>query len=73
MNWLNARFEQERREDEIRALQHEAKMQALLDDARRHGKTPRKNVRRAVGGKLVEWGERLQDGQSLPGPSLSES
>lgn len=69
MNWLNARFEQERREDEVRNLVHDAKVQALLAQSNPKGKAKNKKVRNAVGGKLVEWGERLQDTQPLPKPS----
>lgn len=65
MHWLNVRCDQERREDEIRALQREAEINALLRGAPQPDKKPSKNVRRAVGGKLVEWGERLQEQPSL--------
>jgi hypothetical protein len=72
MNWLNERYEQERREDEVRAMLHDAEIEALLADAKAQGKAKNKKVRKAVGSKLVEWGERLQDTQSLPKPSTSK-
>ena len=71
MNWLNAQFEQARREDEIRALERQAEIEAML--ARAYpSKTKNKNVRRALGTKLVELGERLQDAQPAPRPSTSK-
>ncbi len=71
MNWLNAQFEQARREDEVRVLAKEAEIEAML--ARAYpSKTKNKNVRRALGSKLVELGERLQETQPAPRPSTSK-
>ncbi len=70
MNWLNARYEQERHQDEIRALQYAAQVNELLAQTNKH-KGNSKRVRRAVGSKLVAWGERLQDTPSLK-PSTSK-
>ena len=71
MNWLNVQLEQARREDEVRALVQEAEIEAML--ARAYpSKTKNKNVRRALGTKLVELGERLQDAQPAPRTSISK-
>lgn len=64
MNWLSEQYQKERRADELRAIQRQSEINTLLP---RKGETAKpKKVRRAVGSKLVEWGERLQETQPLP-------
>ena len=63
---LSELYAEERRRDEIREAQQEANKNALLAKAAEN-KTPPTNlakpskVRKAVGGKLIEWGTRLQE------------
>jgi hypothetical protein len=59
MNWLSEQYENERRKDDLRAAEQEAKIKALLAESQPEAE-PRR-VRQAVGEKLVEWGKRLQD------------
>ena len=70
MNWLSEQYQNERRADDLRAARHEAEIEALLSDKKPKGKP--KQVRRALGSKLIELGERLQDTQSSPNPSTSK-
>lgn len=72
MHWLDEQYHKERREEEVRALQREAEIQALLAQKQPKASAKDKNVRRAVGGKLIQIGERLQDAQSAPRASTSE-
>lgn len=71
MNWLNVEFEKQRRQDELRALEQQAEIEALLAPTR-PPKASRKTVRKALGNKLVEWGEKLQDAPRAPRPSTSK-
>jgi len=62
MNWLDQQYQNERRADDLRDAEREAETEARLA----HGKpkktnTKAKSVRRIVGSKLIEFGERLQD------------
>jgi|GEM_PF-4410299 hypothetical protein len=63
MNWLSEQYEKSRREDDLRAAEQEAKMNALLADAQ--PKPEPKRARQAIGGKLIEWGKRLQETSAL--------
>ncbi|MCC7163754.1 MAG: hypothetical protein IT331_14765 [Anaerolineae bacterium] len=66
MNWLVEQYERERRADELREAQRVAKFRMLLaqdeDKNQNKNKPDDKKVRRALGSKLIEWGEQLQDG-----------
>jgi len=74
MDWISEECERQRRADELREAERENKVKALLaqSKAKDNGKDKKKGkdkgVRRALGGKLIEWGEQLQDGSS-PNPS----
>jgi hypothetical protein len=70
MNWLDEQYQNERRADDLRAAQRQAEIDALLPRKYRPAK-PRQ-VRRAVGNKLVEWGERLQETQQTRRTSTSK-
>ena len=59
MNWLNEQYANERYHDALREAVHDAESNALLEDAPARSETRR--LRQAVGGKLVEWGKRLQE------------
>lgn len=61
MNRLNELYAEQRRADEIREAQREADKIALLQSQSNKTNTPPRRVRQAVGGKLIEWGKRLQD------------
>lgn len=67
MNRLHELYAEQRRADELREAQREANKNALLELQSNKTKTPPRrlavpnNVRQAVGGKLIEWGKRLQD------------
>ncbi len=67
MDLLDIQYQAERRADELRAAEQEARIQAALEQIAPKPK-PRR-VRRAVGEKLVELGKRLQDAAELPEPS----
>lgn len=60
MSWLDEQYQRERREDDLRAARRDAEIEHLLENKK--GKEKPKKVRNALGNKLVEWGERLQDG-----------
>ena len=62
MDWLHMKYEEERHADEIRAAQHENEVNALL--AAQSNPAPSRRVRQTVGGKLIEWGKRLQENQN---------
>lgn len=74
MDWISEEVERQRRADQVREAEREAKIKALLeqDKGKNNGKGKQKakdkNMRRALGSKLIEWGEQLQDGGS-PNPS----
>jgi hypothetical protein len=59
---LSELYAEQRRADELREAQREANKNALLAKATEtETKTPPRRVRKAVGGKLIEWGTRLQE------------
>lgn len=70
MSWLDEQYHRERREDDLRAARRDAEIEALLETKK--GKEKPKKVRNALGSKLVEWGERLQDNKPAPKPSTSK-
>ncbi len=70
MNWLDEQYQRERYADDLRAMQHEADVDALL--GKHKGKGKPKKVRSALGSKLVAWGERLQDTSPNAKPSTSK-
>lgn len=72
MDWIDEQYQNERRADELRAAQHDAEVQALLAQALPKNNAPTKNVRRALGSKLIALGERLQDVQPSPKPSTAK-
>ncbi len=59
MNWLHSQFTSEQYRDDLRAAEQEAKVQALLAEAQTAQEAH--SLRNALGEKLVELGERLQD------------
>lgn len=77
MNWVDEQYERERRADDVREAQRAARVKALVeggkrkDDGKNQGKGKDKKIRRALGSKLVEWGEQLQDG-GAPNPSTAK-
>lgn len=77
MNWVDEQYERERRADDVREAQRAARIQALVkqdkskDEGKNRGKGKDKKIRRALGSKLIEWGEQLQDG-GAPNPSTAK-
>lgn len=77
MNWVAEEYERERHADEVREAERAARVQALVgqakgkDDGKDWGKGKDKKIRRALGNKLIEWGEQLQDG-GAPNPSTAK-
>lgn len=71
-NWTNEQYEKQRRADDLREAARQAEIKALLTQGKSEGKPNEKKVRRAIGRKLIEVGERLQDNSSLPNPSASK-
>ena len=75
MDWISEECERQRRADQMREAEREAKNKALLAEGKGKNKSKEKgkdkNVRRALGSKLIEWGEQLQDGSS-PNPSTAK-
>lgn len=70
MNWMHEQYQLERNKDQMREAQHEAEVDALL--GKNKGKGKPKKVRSALGSKLVEWGERLQDAPAPSKPATSK-
>jgi hypothetical protein len=70
MNWLDEQYQRERNADDLRAAQRDAEIEALLENKK--GKEKPKKVRNALGSKLVEWGERMQDSTAKRNPSTSK-
>lgn len=69
MHWLYEQYELERHRDEQRAAEH----QAQVDAARAQAAPPKKprQVRRTLGGKLIEMGKRLQDAEPQSAPKTA--
>lgn len=62
MNWLDQQYQNERHADDLRAAEQRAETEARLGQAKTKRTKPKvKSVRRTVGSKLIEFGERLQD------------
>jgi hypothetical protein len=59
MYWLSEQYAIERRRDALREAAEESERHALLAKVQSAPQTHR--VRQAVGGKLIEWGKRLQE------------
>ena len=59
MLWLDEVYQRERIQDELNAAQQATERNALLAELPPPNK-PRR-VRQVIGGKLIEWGERLQE------------
>lgn len=70
MNWMHEQYQNERNKDQVREAQHNAEVDALLN--KHEGKGKPKKVRSALGSKLVEWGERLQDAPHSSKPATSK-
>jgi hypothetical protein len=68
MNLLSEMVERERRADELRQIERQREIDALLGKGR--GKEKKKKMRHSLGSKLVEWGEQLQEN---PAPKASTS
>lgn len=64
MNWLNEQYANERYQDELRQAEHDAEINALL--AASQPDAGQSNFRQALGGKLIEWGKKLQDTSNAP-------
>lgn len=64
MNWLNEQYANERYQEAVREAQQETAKNVLL--AASQTPTEDQGIRQAVGGKLIEWGKRLQDTQDAP-------
>jgi hypothetical protein len=64
MNWLDEQVARERHEDDAKRALREAEIQKLLNSEAKNDKANKNKLRNAVGGKMVEWGERLQDKES---------
>lgn len=69
MNMLEAEYARKDRENEVREVMRASEIKKLLASQQTNAKNDNQSVRNAVGSKLVEWGERLQDGQSAPKPA----
>lgn len=72
MDWVSIESEKERRAQELKAAERQRRQNELLkraaaqdtDQAKGNGSRGNRGdagVRHAVGGKLVEWGTRLQE------------
>lgn len=59
MNWLNEQYANERYQDARREAECRVEANALLAESQPPAESNR--IRQAVGGKLIEWGKRLQD------------
>lgn len=59
MNWLNEQYANERYQQALREAVHDAEINALLDNTPARSETRR--LRQTLGGKLIEWGKRLQE------------
>lgn len=70
MNWLDEQYAHARREQEVRELMRQAEIENLV--AQTNPQPNANNFRRAVGAKLIELGERLQDAPIAPRPSTME-
>lgn len=64
MNWLNEQYANERYQEAVRQAQQETANNALLSTSQTSAETH--SIRQAVGGKLIEWGQRLQDTTNTP-------
>jgi hypothetical protein len=64
MNWLNEQYANERYQEAVRQAQQETAKNTLL--ATSQAATETQGIRQAVGGKLIEWGQRLQDTSNAP-------
>ncbi len=73
MNLLSEMVERERRADDLREAKREREKRELLERGRDkpESKSKKKQVKDALGSKLVEWGEQLQEKPS-PRPSTSK-
>jgi hypothetical protein len=71
MNWLNEQYAKERYEDNLREIQHEQEIELLRTQAEEKPESEPRRVRKAVGGKLIELGKRLQDAQTPAEPPTS--
>lgn len=70
MNWLDEQYAHARREQEVRDLMRQAEIENLM--AQTNPQPDSKNFRRAIGAKLIELGERLQDAPVASRPSTME-
>lgn len=70
MDWLDSKYAQERRDEQVRVAQHDAEIAKLLAEAQPKRKP--NHVRRALGSKLVALGERLQAQTNSSNPVSSE-
>lgn len=72
MNMFEAEYAQKDREHEVREAVRASELKKLLAPQQAQSKNGSQSVRNAVGSKLVELGERLQDGHSAPKPAISK-
>lgn len=63
MNWLHEQYANERYQEALREAAHDAELDALLET---ESDVKAENLRQAVGGKLIEWGKRLQETSGNP-------
>lgn len=64
MNWLNEQYANERYEEAVREGERDAEINALLAESQTDAE--QNSLRQALGGKLIEWGKRLQETSNAP-------
>ena len=64
MNWLNEQYANERYQQARRDAERATEINALLADSQTHAE--QNTLRQALGGKLIEWGKRLQETANTP-------
>lgn len=66
MNWLNEQYANERYQEAVREAERDTAINALLANSQTD--VEQNTLRQALGGKLIEWGKRLQDTSNAPQP-----
>ncbi len=71
MSWLDEKAAKARREDDLRVAKRETEKKALLSslEPKAEPQAPPRRVRKALGGKLIELGKRLQETTSQEAPA----
>ena len=64
MNWLNEQYANERYQQARRDAERDTEINALLADSQTDDE--QSGIRQALGGKLIEWGKRLQETSNAP-------